>query len=211
MLWGPSRHLGSLTAANWVSFDFNVSYSSCWGYSLINTLKLKKNEIQTSVLVSQCRRVFPCTFLMPMTRIAPLPLSHFVIFGSAIGLRVVKRSGSNQISRERRRRANGVRSRLISNWGWITAIGGSTEDELTEFEVVSDQSGRSSAVVGFVYAVANRKRGWQWPQGLTTLHHFLDTVLKKRVTRRLAAATAVAHDNGRPGTSGIWKRDLASG
>jgi len=22
---GPSRHLGSLTAANWVSFDFNVS------------------------------------------------------------------------------------------------------------------------------------------------------------------------------------------
>ena len=42
MLWGPSRHLGSLTAANWVSFDFNVSYSSCWGYSLINTFKLKK-------------------------------------------------------------------------------------------------------------------------------------------------------------------------
>ena len=36
-------HLGSLTAANWVSFDFNVSYSSCWGYSLMNTLKLKKN------------------------------------------------------------------------------------------------------------------------------------------------------------------------
>ena len=35
-------HLGSLTAANWVSFDFNVSYSSCWGYSLINTLKLKE-------------------------------------------------------------------------------------------------------------------------------------------------------------------------
>jgi len=35
------RHLGSSTAANWVSFDFNVSYSSCWGYSLINTLKLK--------------------------------------------------------------------------------------------------------------------------------------------------------------------------
>jgi len=34
-------HLGSLTAANWVSFDFNVSYSSCWGYSLINTLKSK--------------------------------------------------------------------------------------------------------------------------------------------------------------------------
>ena len=44
MLWGPSRHLGSLTAANWVSFDFNVSYSSCWGYSLINTFKLKKGK-----------------------------------------------------------------------------------------------------------------------------------------------------------------------
>jgi len=29
VMWGPSRHLGSLTAANWVSFDFNVSYSSC--------------------------------------------------------------------------------------------------------------------------------------------------------------------------------------
>ena len=25
-----------------MSFDFNVSYSSCLGYSLINTLKLKK-------------------------------------------------------------------------------------------------------------------------------------------------------------------------
>jgi len=37
-----SRHLGSFTAANWVSFDFNVSYSSCRGYSLINTLKFKK-------------------------------------------------------------------------------------------------------------------------------------------------------------------------
>ena len=38
----PSRHLGSLTAANWVSFDFNVAYFSCWRYSLINTLKVKK-------------------------------------------------------------------------------------------------------------------------------------------------------------------------
>jgi len=35
-------HLGSLTAANWVSFDFNVAYSSRWGYSLINTFKFKK-------------------------------------------------------------------------------------------------------------------------------------------------------------------------
>jgi len=29
VMWGPSRHLGRLTAANWVSFDFNVSYTSC--------------------------------------------------------------------------------------------------------------------------------------------------------------------------------------
>jgi len=29
VMWGPYRHLGSFTAANWVSFDFNVSYSSC--------------------------------------------------------------------------------------------------------------------------------------------------------------------------------------
>jgi len=41
-LFNESRHLGSSTAANWVSFDLNVSCSSCWGYSLINTLKLKK-------------------------------------------------------------------------------------------------------------------------------------------------------------------------
>jgi len=45
VMWGPSRHLGSLTAANWVSFDFNVAYSSCRGYSLINTLKFKKKLI----------------------------------------------------------------------------------------------------------------------------------------------------------------------
>ena len=42
-----SRHLGSLTAANWVSFDFNVSYSSWWGYSLINTFKLKTKNQET--------------------------------------------------------------------------------------------------------------------------------------------------------------------
>jgi len=28
-------------------FDFNVSYSSCWGYSLINTLKLNKTHLYT--------------------------------------------------------------------------------------------------------------------------------------------------------------------
>jgi len=49
VMWGPSRHLGSFTAANWVSFGFNVSYSSCGGYSLINTLKLKKSWSSKSI------------------------------------------------------------------------------------------------------------------------------------------------------------------
>ena len=47
-----SRHLGSFTAANWVSFDFNVSYSSCRGYSLINTLKFKKWSLKRSYMCS---------------------------------------------------------------------------------------------------------------------------------------------------------------
>jgi len=46
VMWGPSRHLGSFTAVNWASFDFNVSYSSCRGYSLINTLKFKKKKFE---------------------------------------------------------------------------------------------------------------------------------------------------------------------
>jgi len=49
VMWGPSRHLGSLTAANWVSFDFNVSYFSCRGYSLINILKSKKIKKKLSL------------------------------------------------------------------------------------------------------------------------------------------------------------------
>ena len=28
VLWAPSGHFGSFTAANWVSFDFNVFYSA---------------------------------------------------------------------------------------------------------------------------------------------------------------------------------------
>ena len=42
----PSRRYQILfpPRASTVSFDFNVSYSSCWGYSLINTLKLKKKK-----------------------------------------------------------------------------------------------------------------------------------------------------------------------
>jgi len=40
-----TRYLESLTAANSVSFDLIVSCSSCWGQSLINTLKLKTSKI----------------------------------------------------------------------------------------------------------------------------------------------------------------------
>ena len=52
-MWDPSRRFGSLIAANWVSFDFNVAYSSCWGYSLINTLKLKKWKVTNLVSSAQ--------------------------------------------------------------------------------------------------------------------------------------------------------------
>ena len=37
-----------------VSFDFNVSYSSCWGYSLINTLKLTYHHSLLARLCSAC-------------------------------------------------------------------------------------------------------------------------------------------------------------
>jgi len=40
----PSRHLGSLTAANSVSFIYIVSCSFCWGWASINTLIFKKNS-----------------------------------------------------------------------------------------------------------------------------------------------------------------------
>jgi len=49
-----SRHSESLTAANWVYFDLNVSYCSCRGYSLINpTLELK------CMLVSHPQSFYP--------------------------------------------------------------------------------------------------------------------------------------------------------
>jgi len=35
-----------------VSFDFNLFYSSCWGYSLINTIQLKKNEQYKKWMIS---------------------------------------------------------------------------------------------------------------------------------------------------------------
>jgi len=44
LFFNSRGHLGSLTAANWVSFDLNVSYSSCFspfgGCHLINILSL---------------------------------------------------------------------------------------------------------------------------------------------------------------------------
>ena len=58
-LFESIRHLGSITAANWVSFDFNDSYSSCWGYSLINTLKLNKT-IHFRCHVCTCVQIFRC-------------------------------------------------------------------------------------------------------------------------------------------------------
>jgi len=73
-------------------------------------------------------------------------------------------------------------------------MGGGTEDQ-HELVVVSDQSGPSSAVVcSFVQSQTGKE--------VDSGREFLDTLLpKKRVTRRLAAATAVArpHDNSRPG------------
>ena len=48
--WGTTLHSHLIPAhtpatANWVSLDFNVSYSSCGGYSLIKTLILKKKML----------------------------------------------------------------------------------------------------------------------------------------------------------------------
>ena len=66
------RHLGSSTAANWVSFDLNVSCSSCWGYSLINTLKLKKSQTRkrdegwySAAQAARFKQSFPCAKLIP--------------------------------------------------------------------------------------------------------------------------------------------------
>jgi len=86
MLWGPSRHLGSLTAANWVSFDFNVSCSSCWGYSLINTFKFKKKKVgrplwRTEVCVMRSCNT-PCSCCVALTARwgdVPLTLHEFLL------------------------------------------------------------------------------------------------------------------------------------
>jgi len=47
VMWGPSRHLGSLTAANWVHFNLNVSYSPCWGYSLCENAWVLCDDIKS--------------------------------------------------------------------------------------------------------------------------------------------------------------------
>ena len=41
-----------------MSFDFNVAYSSCWGYSLINTLKLNKTAGKNCCLLADTRIVW---------------------------------------------------------------------------------------------------------------------------------------------------------
>ena len=86
------RHLGSFTAANWVSFDFNVSCSSCWGYSLINTLKFKKKKLSHYILWgaafalfkkfvgSSCRK-----FAMFVRRPGYIPLRHTYTYSSVPG------------------------------------------------------------------------------------------------------------------------------
>ena len=101
MLWGPSRHLGSSTAANWVSFDLNVSCSSCWGYSLINTLKLKKisydwrNWRHTGVIlvilerrnVASCAALYCCKLLCP---VPPGGISHPLAFHLVVPVTLLK-------------------------------------------------------------------------------------------------------------------------
>ena len=55
--------------ANWVSFDFHVSYSSCWGYSLINTFKSTSGHDKLSVnfffakLMTQCTKSSCLTYI----------------------------------------------------------------------------------------------------------------------------------------------------
>ena len=72
MLWGPSRHLGSLTAANWGSF------SSCRGYSLINTLKLKKKVCRNPLLDTAAQKRVPHpAFSAPFGPSGVLPECYF--------------------------------------------------------------------------------------------------------------------------------------
>ena len=85
-MWGPSRHLWSLTAANWVSFDFNVAYSSFWSYSLINTLKIKK------IRVCRIKRIFSLSFIIPPALGRPCPATaaaRLLLLGVWLTMRLV--------------------------------------------------------------------------------------------------------------------------
>jgi len=86
--------LGSLTAANWVSFDFNVAYSSRWGYSLINTLKLKKSQLThlISAVDGGSVNAFLAAALVRVMRVAvliPAVASASVLHSAAVGGSVV--------------------------------------------------------------------------------------------------------------------------
>jgi len=56
-LTGSSKAAGRFL--HWVSFDFHVAYSSRWGYSLINTLKLKKKLDNASDILSKMNKSCP--------------------------------------------------------------------------------------------------------------------------------------------------------
>jgi len=88
-----SRHLGSLTAANWVSFDFNVSYSSWWGYSLINTFKLKTKNQETEAHTEGKRSRRICRYDRGLEFEASLETSVHAScpWGSALSLRTVQK------------------------------------------------------------------------------------------------------------------------
>jgi len=71
-----ARHLGSFTTgclSNWVSFDFNASYSSCSGYSLINTLKLKQKYVKSIFIGPRSIAGVPLSQAAP-ARVPGLPI-----------------------------------------------------------------------------------------------------------------------------------------
>jgi len=79
-----ARHLGSLTAANRVFLDFNVAYSTCWGYSLINTLKLKKKV---------CYHPLVCTWFAKRMQLRSADFRFLNVFGRKIRQNLPLHSG----------------------------------------------------------------------------------------------------------------------
>jgi len=167
-------------------------------------------DTQTSVFVSQCRRVSLYAFLMSMTCTVLLPLPHFVTFGldwPQGGKEQWQQSDFMRLQKQ----ANGVRIRLISNWRKLKVDISHWGDHWRWANGVRNRLQPIWVVIStslFHLRSCKQEKGLIVAVRPTTLHHFLDTVLlKKRVTRRLSAATAVAqrHDNGRLGTSGIRK------